>query len=269
MSKTIAIAGLGWLGKPFAVWLQTLGYRVRGSATSLEKATALQQSGFDAYYVEISETGVSGSITTFLSEADYLVIMIPPGLRRNTGANYVLKMSHFLAEIEKTSVKKIILVSSTSVYDDTQGRVTEKTLPSPAGQAGKQLLEVEKMFFSSEKIQTSIVRFGGLIGGNRQPVRYLAGRDNLLDGNAPVNLIHREDCIGILSEIIKQDAFGHLFNAVTPEHPAKKIYYTKKALELELDPPSFADPEDGEVFKQIDSKNIDQILGYKFKNQLL
>lgn len=269
MSKTVAIAGLGWLGKPFAIWLQTLGYRVRGSVTSLEKAATLQQSGFDAYHVEISETGVSGSVTAFLSEADYLVIMIPPGLRRNTGANYILKMSHFLAEIEKTIVPKVILVSSTSVYDDAQGSVTEKTQPNPAGQAGKQLLEVERMFFSSDKIQTTIVRFGGLIGGSRQPVRYLAGRENLLDGDAPVNLIHREDCIGILSEIIKQDAFGHLFNGVTPEHPKKRIYYTKKALELELDPPSFANPENNEVFKQVDSENIERVLGYQFKNQLL
>ena len=268
MSKTIAIAGLGWLGKPFAIWLQTLGYKVKGSVTSLEKATALQQSDFDAYHLEVSETGVSGSVKAFLSEVDYLVIMIPPGLRRKTGANYVLKMTHFLAEIEKASIEKVILVSSTSVYGDSQENVTEKTHPIPVGQAGHQLLEVERLFFSSEKIQTSIVRFGGLIGGSRQPVRYLAGRENLLDGNAPVNLIHREDCIGILSEIIKQDAFGHLFNAVTPQHPKKKIYYTKKALELELDPPSFSAPEESEVFKQVDSENIDKILGYQFKHKL-
>lgn len=269
MSKTIAIAGLGWLGKPFAIWLQTIGYLVRGSVTSLEKATALQKSGFNAFHVEISETGVSGSVSAFLSEADYLVIMIPPGLRRNTGANYILKMNHFLTEIEKTSVAKVILVSSTSVYDDTQERVTEKTEPKPAGLAGKQLMEVERLFFSSEKIQTSIVRFGGLFGGSRQPVRFLAGRENLMDGNAPVNLIHRGDCIGILTEIIKQNAFGHIFNAVNPEHPFKKVYYSKKAREFELDPPQFADPEVGEVFKTVDSENIKQLLKYQFKHPLL
>ncbi len=269
MSKIVAIAGLGWLGKPFAIKLQTLGYRVRGTATSLEKATALQQGGFDAYHLEISERGVAGSVKAFLSAADYLIIMIPPGLRRNTGANYVLKMTHFLAQIEASSVSKVILVSSTSVYDDTQGKVTEKVKPEPAGNASKQLLEVEKMYFSSVKLQTSIVRFGGLFGGSRQPVRFLAGREDLLDGNAPVNLIHRDDCIGILVEIIKKEAFGQIFNAVTPQHPTKKIYYTKKALEFELDPPSFASSEEGEVFKQIDSENITNQLNYVFKHKLL
>jgi len=268
MSKTIAIAGLGWLGKPFALHLQNLGYRVKGSATSLEKATVLQKSGFDAYHLEISESGVSGSPKAFLENVDYLVIMIPPGLRRNTGANYVLKMTHLLTEIEKSKVRKVILVSSTSVYDDAQGKVTERSLPKPAGAAGKQLLDVEQLFFTSEKIKTSIIRFGGLFGGSRQPTRYLAGRDNLIDGNAPVNLIHRSDCIGILTEIIKQDAFGHIFNAVTPQHPTKSDYYTKKAVQLGLVPPSFAKEENDEVFKQVDSELLELVLKYNFKHSL-
>ena len=236
--------------------------------TSLEKATLLQKSGFDAYHLEVSESAVTGSAQAFLAESDYLVIMIPPGLRRNTGANYVLKMSHLLTEIEKSKVEKVILVSSTSVYDDVQGEVTEKSSPKPAGMAGKQLLEVEQLFFTSTKIKTSIVRFGGLFGGSRQPTRYLAGRDNLIDGNAPVNLIHRLDCIGILSEIIRQDAFGHIFNAVTPQHPTKSDYYTKKAIKLGLFPPSFAKAEEDEVFKQVDSELLDLVLKYKFKHSL-
>ena len=60
MSKTVAIAGLGWLGKPFALRLQTLGYRIKGSVTSLEKASELQKSGFDTYVVEISESEFPG-----------------------------------------------------------------------------------------------------------------------------------------------------------------------------------------------------------------
>lgn len=269
MSKTVAIAGLGWLGKPLALHLQALGYRVKGSVTSLEKAAKLQQNGFNAFHLEVSEAGISGSPQAFLSEVNYLIIMIPPGLRRNTGANYVLKMTHLLAEVEKAKVEKVILVSSTSVYDDSQGVVTEKTLPKPAGIAGKQLLEVEQLFFTSEKIKTSIVRFGGLFGGSRQPTRYLAGRDNLIDGNAPVNLIHRLDCIGILSEIIKQEAFGQIFNGVTPQHPTKSDYYTKKAVKLGLFPPSFAKTEEDEVFKQVDSELLDLVLKYKFKHRLI
>ena len=267
MSKTIAISGLGWLGIPLAQHLMTLGYPVKGSATTLEKATTLQKKGFNAYEVEISENGISGSISPFLKDVTVLVIMISTGLRRNTGNNYVLKMKHFLTEIEKAGIPKVIFVSSTSVYSDAQGKVNEKDLPNPETEAGRQIAAAERLFFNAPSLQTSIVRFGGLFGGSREPARYLAGRTELRDGNAPVNLIHRDDCIGILSEIMKQDAFGRIFNAVAPQHPTKSDYYTRRALLLGLVPPSFSN-ENEEVFKQVDSENIEVVLKYTFKRSL-
>lgn len=265
MSKTIAIAGLGWLGQPLAYRLATLGYTVKGSVTTVEKATLLQQNGFDVYPVEISESGIEGELQALLNNADCLIVMIPPGLRKNTGADYVLKMVHLLEEIRNSSVSKIILVSSTSVYSDSQGKVTEKNEPGPDTIAGKQLRQVEELFLNTEELETTIVRFGGLIGGSRQPVKYLAGRKDLADGNAPVNLIHREDCINILVKILKEDAFGKVFNAVNPYHPKKADYYIQKAKELNLIPPTFMEADSNEIFKQVDSENLKTVLNYSFK----
>jgi len=269
MNKTIAIAGMGWLGQPLAYRLAGLGYTMKGSVTTVEKATLLQQNGFDAYPVEISESGIQGEVKALLKDADYLIIMIPPGLRRNTGANYVLKMTHFLEAIKEATVRKIILVSSTSVYDDSQGKVTEKDEPKPETIGGKQLRQVEELFINSKELETTVVRFGGLFGESRNPAKYLAGRKDLADGNAPVNLINREDCINIIIGILKQDAFGITFNAVNPHHPKKSDFYIKKANELGLEPPSFADGNSDAVFKQIDSENLTSVLGYVFKKPLL
>lgn len=268
MTKTVAIAGMGWLGLPLARQLETLGYSVKGSVTSEEKASKLRTSGYHALILEVSESGVTGDLKLLLAESDYLVIMIPPGLRKHTGADYVLKMSYFLSAIEDSEVKNVILVSSTSVYGDAQGVVNEKYMPKPETQAGKQLLQVEQLFYTSEKLQTTIVRFGGLFGGSRQPVRYLAGRSELSNGDAPVNLIHRMDCIGILSEIIKQDAFGYIFNAVMPSHPIKRHYYKETAKALNLTPPSYTTPDQEEIYKQVDSINLSGILNYNFKKSL-
>lgn len=268
MSKTIAIAGLGWLGQPLAYRLHLLGYKVKGSVTTMEKATLLQKNGVEAYPVEITDRGVQGSVKALLKNSDYLIIMIPPGLRRNTGADYVLKMVHFLEEIKQTEVEKIILVSSTSVYDDSQGKVTEKDEPQPETISGKQLRQVEQLFANSKGLKTTIVRFGGLIGGSRQPAKYLAGRKDLNDGDAPVNLIHRDDCINILVNIIKQDAFGTVFNAVNSYHPKKSEYYIQKAKELSLEPPTFAESNVDEKFKQVDSENLKKVLDYAFKTSI-
>lgn len=266
MNKTIGIAGLGWLGLPLAQRLQFLGYTIKGTVTKLEKATALQQSGINAYPLTLSETGLKGSPDAFLKNLDILVIMIPPGLRRGTGADYVLKMTHFLQTIEGAKVSKCMLISSTSVYGDAQGVVTEADTPKPETEAGRQLLQVEQLFFTAA-FKTTIVRFGGLIGGSRQPVRYLAGRENLSNGKAPVNLIHREDCIGIITAIIQQDCFGHIFNAVHPDHPSKAIYYPKVAKALGLQPPKYT-IEETVSFKEVNSVNLLAILDYHFKKEL-
>jgi len=267
MSRTIAIAGMGWLGLPLAQHLKNLGFDIKGSVTKLEKATKLQKSGFDVYAVTITEDGVQGSIRGLLNNATDLIVMIPPGLRGNTGSDYVLKMTHFLNEIEKSEVQNCVFISSTSVYGNNQKTVTEKDLPIPENEAGRQLFQVEQLFFTAS-FNTSIVRFGGLLGGTRQPVKYLAGRENLSGGEAPVNLIHRTDCIGIISEILKQQAFGHIFNAVHPSHPLKKVYYTEKASELGLQAPSYAVTHSEESFKEVNSVHVQELLNYSFTQAL-
>lgn len=268
MKKTIAIAGLGWLGKPLAQHLSFSGYTIKGSVTSQRKATALQQSGIDTYVINSTEDGLYGPAQGFLKQVDTLVIMIPPGLRRNTGADYVLKMSHLLTEVLTSKVANIIFISSTAVYNEGQGKVTEKQVPLPKTQAAKQLFQVEQLFFNAPGINTSIVRFGGLIGGARQPVKYLAGRIGLEGGDAPVNLIHKKDCIGIISNIIKQDAYGHIFNGVHPNHPKKKDYYSQKAKELDLIAPEFTKLEVDPPSKQVDSIHLETIIGYRFKEMI-
>ena len=270
MSKeTIAIAGLGWLGLPLANYLHMTGHKVKGSVTSLEKVKTLQQNGVEAYAMQLNETEVSGSPQAFLKQVDCLVISIPPRLRRNSGVNHVLKMSHLLSEVISAKIKKVILVSSTSVYADAQGDVTDKDLPVPETASAMQLVAVEEMFYEAPQLETSIVRFGGLIGGNRQPVRYLAGRKELRDGQAPVNLIERVDCIRVISEIIRQNAFGHIFNAVHPKHPTKQVYYAAKAEELGLEPPQFKEAEEDTIFKKVDSIYLDLVLNFEFENSLI
>lgn len=268
MSKYITIAGLGWLGQPFAQHLKFQGFEIKGSVTDLNKAQSISANGIEAYTLLLGEQGVSGQVDALLENTAVLAIMIPPGLRRDTGSNYALKMARFLEVIEQAGIQKVILVSSTSVYDDAQGVVTERIIPKPVLFAAKQLFEVEQLFFNAPQLKTTIVRFGGLFGGSRNPVRFLAGRTGLRNGNAPVNLIHRDDCIGILTAIIKQDAFGHIFNAVMPEHPLKGVYYTEQAQKLGLESPHYEEGVTEEVYKQVDSDNLSTILGYTFKHQL-
>jgi nucleoside-diphosphate-sugar epimerase len=133
-------------------------------------------------------------------------------------------------------------------------------------EGGKQLLAAENLL--QNHFKTTVIRFGGLIGDNRHPIRFLTGRQNLENPDAPINLIHQTDCIGIIEKIIEQDCFGETFNAVTPFHPSRKYYYTQKATEFNLPLPEF-DESNPSVGKTILSDKIAAVLGYSFQNKAL
>ena len=118
-----------------------------------------------------------------------------------------------------------------------------------------------------------ILRFGGLIGEDRHPIKFLAGRKNIENPNAPINLIHQEDCIGIILEILRQTQNDKLngnetFNAVTPFHPSRKEYYTQKAIDLNLALPEF-NSESLTFGKTISSTKIETVLKYTFAKPFL
>lgn len=131
-------------------------------------------------------------------------------------------------------------MSSTSVYGDDNDFVSEETITNPETESGKQLLLAEALLQNNKNFETTILRFGGLIGEDRHPVKFLAGKENLENPDTPINLIHLYDCISIIKEIINQSKWNEVFNAVAPFHPSREEYYTQKAIETNLPEPKFS-----------------------------
>lgn len=271
--KQISILGCGWLGLPLAVSLIEKGFLVKGSTTTLDKISQLNNVGISAHQIELSETEIKGHIELFLHNSEILIIDIPPKLRGNSNENFVSKIQNLIPFIENSKIEKIIFISSTSVYADetsTTHSVTELTKPQPETESGKQLLKAENLLLRSTNFKTTVIRFGGLIGENRHPIHFLAGRKNIENPDVPINLIHQMDCIGIIEEILRQAqndklGFGEIFNAVAPFHPTRKTYYSEKALELNLLLPEF-DESKPSVGKIISSEKVETVLGYHFQN---
>lgn len=241
MNKVLGVIGCGWLGLPLAKKLVEQGFGVKGTTTSKEKMAVLSNVGIEPYWVQISETEILGDILDFLEGIHTLVVNIPPKLRgKGPKENYVHKIGLLSTAIESSSVREVLFVSSTSVYGDDQGEVDEETIPVPTSEAGKQLLATEELLKENTLFKTTFVRFAGLIGPDRHPINMLSGRTDLSGGNAPVNLIHLDDCIGIITSIIQKNEWGQIINGVYPAHPTKESYYTQKALEKGLNPPRYA-----------------------------
>jgi nucleoside-diphosphate-sugar epimerase len=277
----VSIFGCGWLGLPLAKSLLSKDYEVKGSTTSESKLEVLKNAGISPFQIQLEAHQIIGNIEDFLKETNILVIDIPPGLRREVSTSnemtFVNKIKNLIPFIEKSGIQKVIFVSSTSVYGDSKNfstalEVTEETTPNPDTESGKQLVISETLLQSNSNFRTTVIRFGGLLGDDRHPVKFLAGRTNVENPEAPVNMIQKEDCIGIIEKSLdfaRDDnwEWNQTFNAVAPQHPTRKEYYHKKAQILNLPLPIFAENLESKG-KIISSKKVETILGYSFQKEI-
>ncbi|TSD66259.1 SDR family oxidoreductase [Inquilinus sp. KBS0705] len=257
---TISILGCGWYGLALAKSLVVKGNVVKGSTTSTDKLDLLANEGIQPFLIDLSD---DSQPNPDFFKADILVIAIPPKSRSGRGAEYVPKLKKVVNAINISSIRKVILISSTGVYADLNQEVTEETEPQPNTPGGEVLLEAEQLFKQQTSFKTTIMRFGGLIGPGRDPGRFFAGKKDIPNGMAPVNLIHLDDCIGITEAVITNDNFGLLLNACSPQHPTKAEFYTKAAERSGLELPAFL-PELKE-WKLVNSVVVGKLLNYNYK----
>ncbi|MEN0053330.1 MAG: SDR family oxidoreductase [Mucilaginibacter sp.] len=262
----ISILGCGWYGLALAKALIATGHQVKGSTTSAQKTEALAADGIDPYVVNFSVGSENYDAAFF--DCDVLFIAIPPKSRSGEGAAFIPKIQGIIRAIKQHDVKKVVFISSTGVYADLNYEVTENTDPQPNTEAGKILLQAEDLFRDETSFKTTIIRFAGLIGPGRDPGRFFAGKKDIANGNAPVNLIHLDDCIGLSMVILDKQAFGYLFNGCSPDHPTRSAFYTKAAIKSGLEIPVFI--EELKEWKVVKSVTVEPVLGYGYQvNKLL
>lgn len=194
-SNTWGIVGAGWLGKEMISRLE----KTQIQHWSTNRKTFDWQ--FDA----------------FPSNSYDILFLNTPPLTNLSPAEFVDKIPNHS--------KKIIFISSISVYGSASGAVVESTRPEPTTQNGIWLYQTEKLLLAKFKSRISIIRAGGLIGGERHPIFSLSRRPEIVVEDAPINLIHRDDLIEIVFSISKMKMPPELVNAVTPYHPMKSDYY--------------------------------------------
>lgn len=245
--KNISILGCGWLGKILAISLLEDGFSVKGSTTSEEKLDDLEKVGIEPYLVHISEFE---EFEAFLN-SDILIIAIT--------SKDIDGFENLISQIQDSPIQKIIFISSTSVY----GRINKVMTEDDAVLENNPLVEIENLFRKNTFFETTIIRFAGLFGGERHPANWFKNGRKIPQPKGFVNMIHREDCIEIIHEIINQNCWNETFNACSNHHPTRREFYTIAKLSKGFDVPEF---EENEVYqwKIISSKKVQQVLGYNF-----
>jgi nucleoside-diphosphate-sugar epimerase len=238
VKQTISILGCGWYGLELAKNLITSGYSVKGSSTTAEKLPVLSDLGIQPYLIDFQEDNEHYDPAFF--DADLLFISIPP--KRSSGEQHAFhrKIAGIAGAAQKHQVKHVILISSTAVYGDHNLEITELTTPQPDTASGIAMLEAEKLLIAQNAFSTTVLRFGGLIGPGRNPGRFFAGKQDVPNGQAPVNLVHLTDCVNFSISLIKAEAFGHIYNVCSTDHPSRQDFYTKAAEVSGLPIPGFA-----------------------------
>lgn len=266
---SISLLGCGWLGLPLAKSLLSNGHTVYGSTTSVDKLELLKNAGISPFQIQLEEHQIIGTIKEFLKKTDVLIINIPPGLRKINSTSeemsFVNKIKNLIPFIEKSGVQKVLFVSSTSVYGDGFPivEITEETKPNPDTESGKQLVIAETLLQSNPHFKTTVIRFGGLIGEDRNPI-YQLQHKTIPNPDAPINLIHQLDCIGIIETILEQEKWDEIYQASSINTLTRRAYYTAKAKKLGIRNPIFEEKIVSKG-KHILSKKIEKELNYTFK----
>lgn len=262
MKERIGVLGCGWLGLGVAQSYVADNFIVHGSRQSKKGADSLQKHGVHGFVVQISENHDSGNLTEFLNGVSRLFLTIPPGLQKNPKRDFVAMIHQLLPDIHSSEVKEVVFTSSTGVYSPQQGLVSPSIVPQPQTESGRQLLEVESLLRSQDGFSTQIVRLGGLLGDDRHPVKQLAKLPVVYNPQAPINLIHKVDAIGLLRYLADRAPWQSIYHGVAPWHPTKQDFYEQAANEMQLPSPKFAE-DPGNANKVVTDPQV-QSLGYAF-----
>ena len=246
-TKIISILGSGWLGLALAESFVGQGYEVKASTRSADRMPEIEAAGAQAFLVDIDQ---NTDISDFL-ESDIIIV--------NITSKNIEAFKRLIKKIQTSRIGKVLFISSTSVYQNTNRMLSEsdraENLESP-------LYLIENLFRNSPQFQSTVIRFGGLFGYNRHPGRFFGDR-SISNADAPINLIHRDDCIGIIDRIVYRGVWSEVFNACADTHPSKREFYSHARESLGLAAPTFADQAQA-PFKIISNKKIKRVLDYKF-----
>ena len=210
----IAIIGCGWVGKRLAKYLLEKKYEVLTTTTSEENIPALKEISSEVHLLDFN----TAQSFDFLKGCEVAIFSMP------------ISREGWLEGFKNLNIEfpKTILFSSTGIYPQENKIFTEKDTEN----LRPDILRAEQLI--REKYpQTTILRFGGLMGDERS-LRKIFNNRNPENPQKKANYIHYEDISQIVELIINSDKKAETYNVVAPEHPtiAEIINLQPENLEL-------------------------------------
>jgi len=195
----IAIIGCGWVGEKLAAYLSKKGVHVIATTTTPEKIIPLEKTAEEAHLLDFTDH----PDFSVLQSVDAAIFSMPI-----SDPSWLEGFKSLDTEFPKT-----MLFSSTGIYPQQPGIYTEED----DANLRSDILAAESLVRSSYP-QTNILRFGGLMGGDRSPKKLFARRTPEDPGKA-ANYIHYEDILRVVELLLNSELKGCTYNVVAPGHP--------------------------------------------------
>jgi len=214
----ILIAGCGYVGSALGAALVADGDVVFG----LRRRVVSLPAGVQPIEADLA---VPKSLRDLPPDLDFVVYAASPGgpddaLYRTAYVEGVGRLLEALAGQGQRALRRVFLLSSTSVYGQQKGEVVDESSPTePLDFRGRRILEAETLLAASGQAAT-VVRLGGIYGPQRvRLIEAVRSGQAILPRGTPrfTNRIHRDDCAGALRHLMRLPAPEKLYLGVDCE----------------------------------------------------
>jgi len=228
--KSVFIVGCGDIGGRIADLYHEKGVAVVGLIRSAKSVSRLQQTGIEPVQIDLAHPNDLDILSTTATMVFYLAP--PPG----EGESDPL-IRHFLAAISThTPPEKLILLGTTAVYGDCQGKWVNEDHPvNPQTTRGRRRLDAERAvqeWSASTGVPAVILRVGGIYGPGRLPIeRIKKGLPILHEAESPyTNRIHQNDLAQACIAAAERGQSGEIYNISDGQPSTMSRYFKDIAL---------------------------------------
>lgn len=214
------------------------------------------------------------TLATTLADVDALVLAYAPGRGgQDRRELYVGGTGRLLDALADRTLRRVILVGSTSALPDVDGVVDESCEQWPTSERGRVQREAEAAVIdrcTQRGWPWLVIRLGGIYGPGRAIGSRFAGRTIPGNGCAPTNLIHRDDAVAaIVAGVALAGDTSAILHACADDHRTRReLYAAAAAARGEPDPrwEQPVPPGGGVRGKRVANGRIKRVLGLTFQH---
>jgi nucleoside-diphosphate-sugar epimerase len=215
--------GCGYVGFPLGIELVNRGPAVFGLRRSADAAPAMAAVGIRPLAGDITK---EGDLAKLPAGYDWVVncVSSAKGGVEEYRAVYLQGTRNLITWLAPSAPKKFVYTSSTSVYGQNDGSlVTESSPTEPLAETAEVLLEAEQVLREAardQKFPAVVLRLAGIYGPERGYwlKQYLKNEARIEGkGDRILNMIHRDDAIGVIMAALERGRPGEVYNVVDDE----------------------------------------------------